>query len=286
MKPILTTTLQLASLLCLTFCTAEIAIAQSSLVGVYAQHSGGKIVYNYTVINSTPYEISSVWVGYNTFNDNNIYNNAVELRSDPSGMVDPSIPPASVTSPLGWEAIGIGQEETLESSIDWRVIDGSSPRLTLVSGQTLTGMSIKLDQMDSSYLTSHASLHFSNYPAVDDLTVQMESLDVVAPTLKVTLAPLTLTTKQRGKLVPITATITVSDNYDPAPDIQLVSITANEVLSAGDVQGATLGTNDRSFSLMAAHKTKTTAARVYTVTYSATDASGNKSLATATVSAL
>ena len=52
-------------------------------------------------------------------------------------------------------------------------------------------------------------------------------------------------------------------------------------MMATDVQGAATGTDDRSFSLIAAHTT-TAVARIYTVTYSATDASGNKSTATTT----
>ncbi|MDO8311719.1 MAG: hypothetical protein Q7T25_07250, partial [Sideroxyarcus sp.] len=75
-------------------------------------------------------------------------------------------------------------------------------------------------------------------------------------------------------------TIAVKDDYDPQPEISLESITANEVLETGDIRDASLGTDDRQFSLKAESESKV--GRIYTVTYSATDGSGNKALASAT----
>ena len=49
-----------------------------------------------------------------------------------------------------------------------------------------------------------------------------------------------------------------------------------------DIQGAALGTDDRSFQLRAERSAKGTG-RIYTVTYRATDASGNGKTASATV---
>lgn len=109
----------------------------------------------------------------------------------------------------------------------------------------------------------------------------MQPMDQTAPVISVTLTPTTLPSPNSTS-IPITATVTVTDDYDPEPEIKLESITATETLDATDIQDAQLGSDDRSFSLKAAHTT-TAAARIYTVTYSATDASGNKSTATATV---
>lgn len=89
--------------------------------------------------------------------------------------------------------------------------------------------------------------------------------------------------KGKGKLVPIVATITVKDDYDPAPEIKLESITANEPLESEDIKDAQIGTDDRQFKLKAEREGKNKAGRIYTVTYSATDGSGNKATATATV---
>jgi hypothetical protein len=110
----------------------------------------------------------------------------------------------------------------------------------------------------------------------------IELADTTPPTLSVSLSPVTLW-PPNGKLVPITATITVKDDYDPAPEIQLISITANEVLDKDDAKGVQPGTDNRQFQLKAEREGKNKAGRIYTVTYSATDGSGNKTIASATV---
>ena len=81
----------------------------------------------------------------------------------------------------------------------------------------------------------------------------------------------------------------MSDDIDPSPAVALVSITSDEADSGGgggdranDVQGAAVGTDDRSFSLRAERDGKGDG-RVYTITYRATDAAGHQTLATATV---
>ena len=90
----------------------------------------------------------------------------------------------------------------------------------------------------------------------------------------------------------MTATITVTDNCDPHPTVKLVSIISNEpetgILGNGDkgpdIEGAALGTDDRTFSLRAERGTGgQSTGRVYTITYRATDTSGNTRDVTATV---
>jgi len=91
------------------------------------------------------------------------------------------------------------------------------------------------------------------------------------------------------KLAQITASITVSDICDPHPTVRLVSITSNEPdngLGDGDtvddIQQANLGTDDRSFQLRS-ERSGGGNGRVYTVTYEASDGSGNKTVRQATV---
>jgi hypothetical protein len=105
--------------------------------------------------------------------------------------------------------------------------------------------------------------------------------DAIAPTISVTVTP-TAIFPPNDKLITVTATITVSDNIDPSPRIELVSITSNEPLVGADVQGAAFGTDDRSFQLRA-RRADFGPGRTYTITYRATDAAGNSTLATATV---
>lgn len=117
---------------------------------------------------------------------------------------------------------------------------------------------------------------------VTSVEIPFTKVDVTPPTLSITLSPSTIW-PPNDKLVPITATITVKDDYDPQPEIKLESITSSEALTADDIQGIQLGTDDRQFSLIAKRAGTNPAGRIYTITYSATDASGNKSTASATV---
>jgi hypothetical protein len=75
----------------------------------------------------------------------------------------------------------------------------------------------------------------------------------------------------------------VSDDLDPNPDLRLASIICNDdCVAADDIGGAELGTDDREFELRA-ERTGGGTGRTYTITYSATDASGNSTVAAATV---
>ena len=279
--------LQLIGLASLAFASVGIAMAQPTVnVGVYAQHYGGKLVYHYRVVNNSPNNIAAVWIGSDTKNDNDNYNDVWELLELPAGWnFDTGIPPGSATTPPGWRVYMITPEEIPENAVAWGVIDDNSPRL--LPGQTLTGMSVTLDKADIHYLTAHASIIFNinvnndpKYPTTR--TVPLERLDTTPPGLAVSLSPNTLW-PPNDKLVPITASITVKDDYDPAPEIKFESITANEMLAAGDIQDAQLSTDDRQFGLVAKRAGTNQAGRIYTVTYSATDGSGNKATASATV---
>jgi len=118
--------------------------------------------------------------------------------------------------------------------------------------------------------------------ASDEVVITVQ--DTTPPTLTVALAPNTLWPPNH-KLVPITATIQVSDNCDPTPTVQLMSITSNESdngLGDGDtpndIQGAAVGTADRAF-LLRAERSGTGTGRIYTVTYRAEDRAGNATTA-------
>jgi len=79
--------------------------------------------------------------------------------------------------------------------------------------------------------------------------------------------------------VSIAVTVNVSDNVDPSPKVRLLSITCDDSCNpAQDIAGATVNTDDRTFQL-AAWRTGSGSGRTYTITYSATDASGNSTTA-------
>jgi hypothetical protein len=121
--------------------------------------------------------------------------------------------------------------------------------------------------------------------AVTHVTVR----DTKPPTLQVSLSPKVIGPRE-GKLVLVNATINVSDVCDANPSVKLVSITSNDPADRGqrkvnDVQAfgggpVPFGTDVRSF-LLRAERSEGGKGLVYTITYSATDASGNTTTATA-----
>ncbi len=77
----------------------------------------------------------------------------------------------------------------------------------------------------------------------------------------------------------------VEDNFDPNPLVTLVSVTSNEPddgLGDGDTPVDIVIVDDFSFKLRA-ERSGTGEGRIYTITYQVTDACGNSTEATATV---
>jgi hypothetical protein len=120
-------------------------------------------------------------------------------------------------------------------------------------------------------------------------TSSVRVADTVPPQITVTLN-VAMLCPPNHQLVPVTAVVQATDRCDPALTFRLVSIASNEPDdglgdgdTAGDIQGADLGTADGSF-LLRAERAGNGAGRAYTVVYRATDSTGNSSTASATVS--
>lgn len=108
--------------------------------------------------------------------------------------------------------------------------------------------------------------------------------DEIPPTLDVTVSPDTLWPPNH-KYVTVQATVDISDNIDPTPTLTLVSVTSNEPddgLGDGDTPDDIVIVDEFTFELRA-ERSGTGDGRVYTITYEATDACGNSTTATATV---
>lgn len=261
--------------------TTNIQAAVPVSVKVYGQHIGNRVIYNYRLINNSTESISSIWIGHVDKNNSTV-NDVRELTELPVGWdFYKGTPPDSVTSPPGWKFLVIVQEENPKHAVTWSTADDSTP--VVLPGQTLTGMSVALDKADDSYWAGHASFRFSSgpYPRNPN-NIPLEKLDTTPPVVSVTATP-NAVWPPNNKLVAVTITLSVKDDYDPQPEIKLESITSNEVLAPGDIQGAAFGTDDLNFSLMATRSGTSTAGRIYTITYSVTDGTGNKSTATTTV---
>jgi len=106
------------------------------------------------------------------------------------------------------------------------------------------------------------------------------------PTLSVSLSPNVLQPPNH-KYVTVNATIIAADNSGAAPTITFVSATSNEPDNApGDADGNTTDDVVRvdldTFHLRA-ERSESGTGRIYTITYRATDACGNRTTRSATV---
>ena len=247
-------------------------------VDVFAQHSGSKIVYHYRVFNKSQQIISGVTIGLNTGNDENPGNDIYELYEIPSGWNSKfGIPSTSSSSPTGWRVSLSVPEKNSTHAINWVPLNSNTPNL--LAGQILTKMSIAVDQPDTNYLTGHARLTFAQ-GSPSSLTVPLESIDRTPPEFTVTLNPDRIQSPN-NKPIAILVSFIVKDDHDRKPNIKLESVTANQPLQPEDISDASFGMDDRYILLRTADKGDFD--RIYTLTYSATDASGNQTFASGTV---
>ncbi len=264
------------------FAITSSAAAQSVQVLVSTAQVSGKTVYRYRVVNNSTQRIVSVQIGYDY--PHGVY----ALNVTPSGWSRANgLPSSSVTSPSGWTPSLLTSEETeTENSLDWRSdVAGND----ILPGQTKGGFSVTVDGPAAAYSSGIWTTIFGDTsPTSADLAASGRVLpdsnpdvDTTPPSISVTLTP-AIIWPPNHKMTTVTAHVQVSDDRDPNPQVRLVSITSNEG-DASDVADAAFGTDDREFSVRADRTGQQKQGRVYTVKYSATDASGNVAYATATV---
>jgi hypothetical protein len=291
---------------CALFNLAQAATQPTVSVQSYAKHVGSNTVYTYRVTNYGPKRLFSFNIGCNC-------THAANTNSEPQLVIYPveydfdkeyggdSV--NAYSAPTGWSG-GVARYEGIDYvSFEFEASLGSE--ISLLPGYTETfsiitptidnrdhfsfyvdrpeGAAFFYDKNKRGYLSGHYSYREDDAAGKSRVvSYPMELIDKTPPSLTVSLNPATLW-PPNDKLVSINATITAKDDYDPEPEIKLESITATEPLEAGDIQDAQFGTDDRQFSLAAKRAGNNQAGRIYTVTYSATDASGNKATASATV---
>ena len=135
-----------------------------------------------------------------------------------------------------------------------------------------------------------------DFPTRFAAQVARERADVTPPDLVIAASPGTLWPPNHN-LEPITVAVSVNDDTDPTPTVTLVSITCSDSggqqkgqggqsaspgCNAEDIADAAYGSDDREFRLRA-ERLGFGSGRVYTITYSATDAAGNTATKTITV---
>jgi hypothetical protein len=122
----------------------------------------------------------------------------------------------------------------------------------------------------------------------DSDVVDINVMDSTPPLMSVSLTPDVLWPPNH-KMMSIAASIQVSDTCDDSPMVELESIICNEPdngLGDGntndDIQGASYGTDDRAFSLRA-ERAGLGDGRIYLITYTVADDTGNSNKASDTV---
>ena len=294
----------LGCVLLMAVCAAPQASAAVPVkINAWGIHQGGQIVYRYQIENNSASIIAQVHLG--------LSHPGKELPGKPWSL-NPVYEEEEGAFPLDISqckpffymdcTVSVFQFDYMPESktiISMRGIENNMvPPPKVFSGadyirpgtrSSVAEITISKEYQSTGYLTSFGEVFLlDNNTRNPDGTVVVSAeipftqADKTPPVLSFTLSPGILW-PPNNKPVPITATITVQDDYDPEPEIKLVSITASEILSAGEIQDAVIGTDDRSFSLAAMRNGDNMAGRIYTVTYSATDASGNQTTATAIV---
>ena len=119
----------------------------------------------------------------------------------------------------------------------------------------------------------------------DPVIIGLDVCDEIAPTFdQMKVAPSVLWPANH-KYVDVTATVAVSDNFDPSPVVTLVSVASNEP-DNGDDDGDTVNdiiVVDKYHFKLRAERSGIGTGRIYTITYKVTDACGNVTTQAVTV---
>lgn len=281
----------------LVMLSGPISATEPIQVLVYGEHQRDNIVYHYTVINNGT-------VGFNNFVIGSEFDTTQketwpELGKLPVGWrygkegetgTEILLDASSTAQPAGWTPSVYGAQDSGFFFLEWT--GGTN---SVEPGQTLSGFSVTIPKgkdpnlfpmpagSELKYLNGHFTVGlYSKAEGFKDVHGALERQDTTPPVLNVTVTPASLW-PPNGKSVSITVNLSVKDDYDPAPEVKLESITANESLAEGDIADAVFGTDDRQLKLVARRAGAKKEGRIYTITYSATDASGNRATASTTV---
>ena len=141
----------------------------------------------------------------------------------------------------------------------------------------------RLASVPFSYDIVHVNSEFADQASDHEPEVALMCVDRTAPSLAVTVSPNSLWPPNH-KYVTVQATVTSSDNSDPNP-VVTVSVTSNEP-DNGEDDGDTVNdfviVDNDTFKLRA-ERSGVGTGRIYTITYQVTDACGNVTTQTATV---
>lgn len=229
-------------------------------VAVYAQHQGGNIIYHYEVRNSGPGELREFFIGCDC--PLTVADRTPQLQALPAGVQPASLKPAglavidapaqSIRQPPGWRAQIAQLAGAPGHWLAWRMPAARS-NAGIMPGQTVTGFSVTLPQEDAAYLEGSYTAHVVHNGRRLQIVGQLALADTTPPTL--TLQPSLGGANTETAVFRVVAT--AKDDRDPEPRVAVESVERLESPNSEE--------------------------RRYTITYSATDASGNRAMASTTV---
>ena len=193
-----------------------------------------------------------------------------------------SVPPTTTdNAPAGW--VNHDVTVTLTAQDNGSGVGGTY--YTVNGGTEQKGTSVTLTKEGTHTLTYWSTDNQGSAEAPHTVLVK---IDKTAPTLKLVLDKTELWPANH-KMIPVKTSVSADDSLSGVSTFVLTSITSSEPDNglgdgdtADDIQGAQPGTLDTEFMLRAERSGKGNG-RVYTVTYTAADAAGNKTSQSATV---
>jgi hypothetical protein len=187
---------------------------------------------------------------------------------------DSTPPVLTLPADMVVEATGPGGATVTFTATAVDDVDGPVPVVCTPASGSLFPLgvtTVNCTATDASGNTAHGSFHIG---VVDTTPPQIVDASVSPSSLW----------PPNHKMVDVTLTVHAIDAVDPAPVVQIVSISSNQPINGtgdGDVAPDWLITGPTTAQLRAERASGTE--RVYTITYTVTDASGNVSTGTVTV---
>jgi hypothetical protein len=266
------------------------AVSADSPVSVtaYATHQDTDVVYHYEIVNRADSGIMGLVqlnIGERAMSTQSettfFYSPAPQTPEEIGGfLLDIRSDVIQMVAPAGWYIDTYG--DTGEWLAEDPIAIAIGPRPTIAPGQSgsvTVRLSKRVDSMIDTYFSLRAEVprgHGSGYYGG-----RVERRDVTPPTLTAKMSPSSVS-KLSGASLKVQAILTVTDDYDPQPEIKLESITASVPLNQSEIKDAKFGADDRLF-ILPNKKDPTGNPVVYTITYSAMDGTGNKATSSATV---
>ena len=225
-------------------------------IRVHAEHAAGRVVYHYQIENRGRTDLRQVILGCDCRPAEHVMTPLLETvpvgaqYGDPNYIDgEPTLPSEYIRTPPGWQVHANRPPAADRYWLEWHAVGTRG----LAPGQVAKGFSVALPRADRTFLIGRYTVPERNGVGT------LEPLDATPPRLALRLdevAPLS-----PGDTVRVRVVATIEDDYDPAPRLAFESFIPAETTPAAAIRWSRNGAPSRTPS--------------YTVTYSATDASGN-----------